>query len=397
MIEFAAFVPAGYSPHSPREEFALRIAIVIERFVPGAGGVENVAWQVAHELDRQGANVTIVTREAADTTTLPVEVVYAPATWQPTRLALFSRGAARVTHSGGFDVVHSFSHTRSQDLFRAGGGTQLEHLRRNHHGLGRAIRHVSPRYRVRLAVEGHVFRKSTQRIQCSSRLVANAIQRDYDVPNDRILLLPNAVDEAFFGDDALMRTADTLRLELNSGTARIWLFPGSGWHRKGLATALTAFAATRDSNTHLWIAGRDGTATWLRRVHELGIATRVRFLGERSDMPRVYHAADAVVLPTRYDPFANVTLEAAAAGRPIVTTAANGAAEWLGEDIVVVREANDVDAFTAGIDQYNDNSTAKEVGPRLVARARGFDWPSHVRTLREEYQEITSRREGAPS
>ena len=45
------------------EEAILRIALVIERFLPTGGGVENVAWQVAHELARQGADVTVLARE----------------------------------------------------------------------------------------------------------------------------------------------------------------------------------------------------------------------------------------------------------------------------------------------------------------------------------------------
>ena len=55
-------------------------------------------------------------------------------------------------------------------------------------------------------------------------------------------------------------------------------------------------------------------------------------------MPALYQAADALLLPTRYDPFANVTLEAAAAGLAIITSAGNGAAEWLGEAIQVMNE-----------------------------------------------------------
>jgi UDP-glucose:(heptosyl)LPS alpha-1,3-glucosyltransferase len=44
-------------------------------------------------------------------------------------------------------------------------------------------------------------------------------------------------------------------------------------------------------------------------------------------MPHVYAAADVFLLPTLYDPFANVTLEALAAGLPVITSAQNGAAE----------------------------------------------------------------------
>ena len=43
----------------------LRIALVIERFAPGTGGVENVAWRVAHELARGGLDVSVLAREVA--------------------------------------------------------------------------------------------------------------------------------------------------------------------------------------------------------------------------------------------------------------------------------------------------------------------------------------------
>jgi len=42
----------------------------------------------------------------------------------------------------------------------------------------------------------------------------------------------------------------------------------------------------------------------------------------------IYHASDAFILPTLYDPCSNATLEAAACGLPVITTEANGAAEW---------------------------------------------------------------------
>ena len=53
----------------------------------------------------------------------------------------------------------------------------------------------------------------------------------------------------------------------------------------------------------------------------------VRFLGPVSDVGTVYHASDVFVLPSLYDPCANVCIEAMAAGLPVVTSAANGAAE----------------------------------------------------------------------
>ena len=95
-----------------------------------------------------------------------------------------------------------------------------------------------------------------------------------------------------------------------------------------------------------------------------------------------------LLLPTRYDPFANVTLEAAAAGRPVVTSAANGAAEWLGDDIRVVSEAEDAGGFAEALDSLREAAPRRALGERARLRARDLDWPGHVEALRDEYARI---------
>lgn len=400
----------------------MRIALVIERFVPGAGGVENVAWRVAHELARQGESVTVLARDfgkpsaaapstrSADDVFVPAEPVevrrqplFAPRFWQPLRVLLFSRAAARATRGARFDVVHSFARTRHQDLYRAGGGSHADYLRRQHSPLGQALRRYSPRHRTLLALERGVFADGTQRIQCASRLVADALIRDCDVDPDRILLLPNAVDAERFGDPHAreaglrMRRAFDLAEEAHAGARaggheaaaeRIWLLAGSGWRRKGLGPALEAIAALADPGMRLWVAGRDDPAPWRTRAERLGLGRRVRFLGERADLPIVYGAVDGLLLPTHYDPFANVTLEAAAAGLPIVTTRANGAAEWLGDAVRVVERADDVGALASALGSFRQGEARRRAGEALRAHARALDWPSHVRSLRAEYARI---------
>ena len=61
----------------------------------------------------------------------------------------------------------------------------------------------------------------------------------------------------------------------------------------------------------------------------LGIAHRVVFAGRRDDVRGYYGAADALVLPTLYDPFPNVILEAMACGLPVITSRKCGAAELI--------------------------------------------------------------------
>lgn len=399
---------------APPEENALRIAIVIERFVPGAGGVENVAWQVAHALTRLGEEVTVLAREgppsdsgtrhtareSAESATaadpIRFERIVVPSFWQPLRVGLFSRRISRAIAGNRFDVVHSFARTRHQDLYRAGGGSHSDYLRRNHDAFGLAVRRCSPRHRTLLGLERGVFRDPRQRIQCASRLVADALIEVEGVPRERILLLPNAVDASRFSDPEAIRAGARLRADLDERAEQVWLLPGSGWRRKGLATALEAIAARRDPGLRLWVAGRDDPAPWRARAAALGIGERVRFLGERADLPAVYQAVDGMLLPTRYDPFANVTLEAAAAGLPIVTSAANGAAEWFGDDVRIVARAEDASAFSKAIESFRDADTRRSFGERAQRRARTMDWEGHAASLRDEYRRIIAARSRSP-
>ena len=391
---------------------------MIERFVPGRGGVENVAWQVAHELARQGEDVTVLTRESAappsaarfdglrrsvdvdgdgnapgNPDRVPsVRAVPAPTFWQPLRVLSFSKRTADITRRERFDVVHGFARTRQQDLYRAGGGSHADYLRRNHSGIAHAVRKLSPRHRTLLAIEQSVFRDPRQRIQCASQLVAETLVTQCGVDRARILLLPNAVDAERYSSPEAIRDGDHLRRSLGKDAERIWLLPGSGWHRKGLDPLLAAARHLDDPDLRLWIAGRDRIGPWRARAQALGLADRVDFLGERTDMPAVYQAVDGIVLPTRYDPFANVTFEAAAAGKPIITTAANGAAEWLAEDLEILPRADDSTALASALDGFREAARRRDQGERLRIRVRGFDWPSHVARLREEYQKILAGR-----
>jgi UDP-glucose:(heptosyl)LPS alpha-1,3-glucosyltransferase len=379
---------------------------VIERFVQRGGGVENAAWQVAHELARAGDDVTVVTRhpkrrdaraaqaasEAATRSGLGIEALRVPNRWQPLRVVAFSRAAGRAVARGGYDVVHGFSRTRHQDLYRAGGGSHADYLRLTHARAPATLRRLSPRHRVLLSLEDRVFRDPTQRIQCASSLVADALTGRHGVSPERILLLPNGVDVERFGAPACREAGRRLRRELDPKAARIWLFPASGWRRKGLSTLLEAIARSGDPDLHLWIAGRDDPRPWRRSLAASGLADRVRFLGSRDDLEIVYGAADGMVLPTRYDAFANVTLEAAAAGLPIITTRSNGAAEWLEGDLCVIDDPEDAAALAAAFARFVDPDAGRELGRRARMRARELDWAGHVARLREEYRRIVAAR-----
>jgi UDP-glucose:(heptosyl)LPS alpha-1,3-glucosyltransferase len=363
----------------------LRIALVIERSGAGTGGAENVAWQVAAALARAGDDVTIVSRGGAAPAGVTLRRVASPGGWQPLRLLAFSRAAAAATRDG-FDVVQSFSRTLHQHVFRAGGGSHADYLERLHGRRGARLRRLSPRHASQLWIERRVFRDATQVLLCNSTLVRDQISSRYGVPDSRLVVIRNGVDLARFHPERRAREGARLRGELAAGSRTVWLFAGSGFPRKGLDIALGALAATRDREAVLWVAGRDDPARWQALTARLGLRERVQFLGPRADLPALFAAADGLLLPTRYDAFANVCLEAAAAGIPVVTSGANGAAEIAHDAGIVVEEPEDVAGFARALDALAEPAARSARGKAGREIAQRHDWDAHVRALRALYQ-----------
>jgi glycosyltransferase involved in cell wall biosynthesis len=104
-------------------------------------------------------------------------------------------------------------------------------------------------------------------------------------------------------------------------------------HRvKGIDTMLEALVAL--PGVILWLAG-DGPewAAYRACAARLGVAARVRFLGWRNDRKALLEACDIVVLPSRYEPFGTVIVEAWAAQRPLVATLADGARQYVTDGV----------------------------------------------------------------
>lgn len=358
----------------------MRIALVIERFEPAGGGMEAVAWQVAHGLAEAGDEVHVVARRGESSPALRLHRVPVPRAWQPIRVAAFSRAAARAAPRGLFDVVHAFSRTRCQDLYRAGGGSHADYLERTHGAVARRLRGASPRHALLLHMERRIFADESQAIQCGSRRVRDEIAARFGVADERLHLLYNGVDcTRFHPGDRGRRSARP---------APVWLFAGSGWRRKGLDTALAALAASADRGATLEVAGRDPAAPWQRLAERLGVADRVHFLGPRPDPEALYRHADALLLPTRHDAFANVCLEAAASGLPVVTSGSNGSAELVGEAGIVVDDAEDVAGFARALDRLADPGERRRLGERGRALAEAATWSKHVEQLRALYRKL---------
>ena len=236
-------------------------------------------------------------------------------------------GARLVVARGVWDVVQSHERTLRQDVYRAGEGCHRAYLA----SVEDQPRARSVYHRVVLALERRVF-TTTPAIVAIARRGAAEIVELYGVAPARLSVVYNGVDLARFHPRNRARYRAAARAEAGiPADAFTLLFIGNGFERKGLATLIDALGALGEPNRRLLVIGKGDRRPFDARAARRGVADRIVWLGLRADAERWYAAADVVALPSRYEPFGNVHLEALASGVPVVASAVAGGAEVVEE------------------------------------------------------------------
>lgn len=126
-----------------------------------------------------------------------------------------------------------------------------------------------------------------------------------------------------------------------------------------------------------------------RLADDLGIRDRVSFAGHREDIPAVMRALDLFVLPSLYEPFGRVLIEAMAARRPIVASRAGGVPEIVldGETGVLVPPGDPEALADAIADLVIDRDKAEQLAAAGRARVeKHFSLEATVEGVLEAYE-----------
>lgn len=178
--------------------------------------------------------------------------------------------------------------------------------------------------RDRLMLRGGRYRK----VVAVSERVRKQLKEYHHVPDERIVIIPNGINLARF-DPSNADSRAEIRQSLGiSQDVPVLLFVGNQFRLKGLEFAIGALAEMK-TRAVLLVVGSDTITPFKRLAEKLGVSDRVIFAGSRSDLPRIYPAADALVLPTLYETFALVCLEAMASGLPVLASPVGGIEDYL--------------------------------------------------------------------
>ena len=176
------------------------------------------------------------------------------------------------------------------------------------------------------------------------------------------------------------------------------LFVGRLASNKGLLTLVEAFAplARRDPSATLVLVGADGGMAELvdRRSRELGLTGRVRRLGHLTDerlLASGYREARALVLPSEYEAFGLVILEAMAQGTPVIASRVGGIPEIVEDGRTgLLTPPGATGAVAEAIGRlWDDRELARRLGEAgrttVVPRYR---WEAVAEALEHVYREV---------
>jgi UDP-glucose:(heptosyl)LPS alpha-1,3-glucosyltransferase len=203
----------------------------------------------------------------------------------------------------------------------------------------------------KLGLERWSYGSRSGLIDVESEEAKRAFERH--VPGAEVIVIPRTID----GERFRPEPADRQRVRQELGAAEgeiVVLFVGRDWALKGLDLAIEAVALVRKRglrNLRLWVAGGDDGLPGRLPSRHGEIADRVRFLGLRSDIERLYRGADLFLLPSLYEHFCRAAHEAAATELPVVATPVGGVAELIdaGAGIAIERRAEPIAAALEGL------------------------------------------------
>jgi len=292
-------------------------------------GIGRIVRSLSREFVAAGHSVTLVVQHAES---VP-EGVRVLLQWQPP----LSNAAAKLMFNfqtkllfarTGFGVVNGFGVGRGAHIVTAQSCHRAGVEARDRYSRGRLGRGgIGVFDRVSLHDE-RTLMGSGVHVIAVSELVRRELIRFYDVPAGNIHVIPNGVEGHPVPESAEVR--DRARKEAGAGRGDfVLLFIGNEFDRKGLQTVIEATALLCNGRIRVLVVGDDESSPYEARAGTLGVRSQISFAGSTASPERFYAAADAFVLPTYYEPFGMVIIEALAAGVPVITSARAGAVEGL--------------------------------------------------------------------
>jgi glycosyltransferase involved in cell wall biosynthesis len=339
----------------------------------GTGGVERSTIEITQAIAEAGSTALVasaggrmvgqVQRAGGRHITLPLDTRNPISIWRnAARLEAIIR-AERVS------IVHARSRAPAWSAWLAAKRTGA-HFVTTHHGTYTEDLPLKRHYNAVMA-KGEI-------VIAASHYIAELIMTRYGLPPERIRIIPRGVDPARFDPDIvsvdrLVRLERTWRLPDGAITV---VLPGRLTAWKGQAVLIEALARLPRQDVIAVLVGADQgrhryVDSLVQLAASLGVADRLRLVGDCDDMPAALKLADVVVhASTQAEAFGRVVIEAQAMGRPVIAADLGGPVETVEHEVTGLRvPPGDAQALAEAIERMLALNMAERQALGAAARA----------------------------
>ncbi len=361
-----------------------KLAIIVERADVTLGGAERSVFEMAQALAALDLEVHVLAAKGKAGKE-NVHILCGDLPGKRTDYGAFARALRKHIEGNHYDIIHSVLPFAFADIYQPRGGTYAESIVRNAASYccklaefwKRATSFANLRRAVLLRAEKKLCRMRDGPIIISiSQYVAEQFNRHYGVEASRISVIPSGVRTTDFIDKE-----QTYRLRMQILTQMgikeadnpvLFLFAANNFRLKGLGCLIKAMQLVSAGNTarpaFLVVAGKDKATGYKRLAAKLNVEKKVLFLGQVAHIANALAAADVAVLPTFYDPCSRFILEALAAGKPVITTAFNGAIDLFVNNRhgKVIERPDDIAALADALAHFTEPANIQKASQAIM-------------------------------
>ena len=185
------------------------------------------------------------------------------------------------------------------------------------------------------------------------------------IDENRIEVVYNGVDRRYQENDRSFKS-----------DRPYFLYVGNRRKNKNIPVMLAAFAQADIPNDFMFFLSGDPDEQLMARIHELGIASRVRFLGfiTEEELPALYKGAFATLFVSLMEGFGLPVIESMASGTPVITSSTSSLPEIAGDAGICVEPTSPDAIATAIAELVRDKEKYNILCLKGVERARRFSW-----------------------
>ena len=404
----------------------MHIALVRRHCSLKKAGAERYCVNLFRGLQKLGHQVTVIGEGIDEELRSEVEFLQVPVNkwvWQ-TRTQAFAKNCGTLIRKHSFDIVHGLSRVEGLDTFRLTDPMQTHWVKVWYrHPVSQWLQQHNPRHRAIFELEKQLYGPSgVRRVIVQSKLDARLLTEYFGVDESRIRRIVNGVDTRVFhpgvreqrlavrhevlsrfgsraSGNLSFKTAAATSEQFQGDDSPLLVFASMDFRRKGLDSLLASLSLLKNRDVKLLVLGAGDIVGYQRIARSLGVAQRVFFAGRQSSIERYYAAGDLFVLPTVYEPFPNVNLEAMACGTPVITTASAGGADIIesGRNGYVIPNAWAVQALSEQIDYHFQLSTAtrQAMGDACWEIASQLRVEENARQVAQVFEEVLREKQSA--